>query len=177
MILERQGLALELDPMVSKNLWTHVCLGCSLNVRVSELEHDLWLARRKPIRIRNTSAQDEGIVVQPKISGIDEKDFTNFKGCVFELEKLHATLSGRRDEHVCEIEQALARREFIWSQHKLTSQIFDLVKGHTVGISAWLDLRTRPAHDVLISDVSDFRAGSAVDLPTAAVALTLRRQG
>ena len=140
LVLEGQGLALELYPIVAKDLGAYVGFRGFLYVRMSELEHDLRLARGKPVCIGNAPAQNERVVVQPEVFGIYEQHFPDLEWCVLELlrREFHSAFIGRRPEHLCEIKQAFSRPEPVGSQNQLACEVFDLVKGHTVGIFARL---------------------------------------
>jgi hypothetical protein len=143
LVFERQGLALELYPIIANDLGAHIGFGGFLYVRMSELEHYFGLAGREAVCIGDAPAQNERVVVQPEVLGIHKQHFPDLERCVFEILRgeFHSALIGRRPEHLCEIKQVLARPEPVGFKNKLACQVFDLVKGHTVGISAWLQIR------------------------------------
>ena len=75
--LSGSGLALELDAMVAEDVGPHIGFRGNLHVRMTELEDDLRIADRKAVFVRNAAAQDECVVVQPEVLGIDEQHFTD----------------------------------------------------------------------------------------------------
>ena len=84
-ILQRQGLGLELDPVVAEDLRPHVRLGGHLHVRVAELEDDLRIAQREAVLVGDASAQDEGVVVEPEVRGVQEEHLADLQRRVHEL--------------------------------------------------------------------------------------------
>ena len=75
LIFQRQGLRLEFDPVIAGNVRPHVEFSGLLDVRVPELENDFRLARGKAVSVANTPSQDERIVVEPEVGGIQEQHF------------------------------------------------------------------------------------------------------
>src|SRR3974377_287088 len=85
--------------MITKDLGPHVGLGRLLNIRMPELENNLRLRRRETIGIRNASAQDERVVVQPEVLGIHEHNLPDLECCVLKIlgGKINSALISRRD--------------------------------------------------------------------------------
>ena len=74
LVLERQRLRLELDPVVTRDLGPDVHVGRLLQIGVAKLEDDLGIADRKPVDVVGPPAQDEGVVVEPKVGRIEEEN-------------------------------------------------------------------------------------------------------
>src|SRR3974390_3780201 len=97
--------------MITKDLGPYVGLGRFLNIRMPELENNLRLRRRKTIGIRNASAQDERVVVQPEVLGIHEQNLPDFEWCVLKIlgGKIKSALISRRLKHLTDSEEDMAR--------------------------------------------------------------------
>src|SRR3954465_10508486 len=78
-LFQRQRLALELDPVLAKNLRPNVGLGRPLYVGVSVLENDLGVPDWKAVPIRDAPPQNEGMVVQPEVVSVDEENLTDLE--------------------------------------------------------------------------------------------------
>ena len=78
-VLERQGLGLELDAVVAVDVRPHVHLGRRLRVGVAELEDDLGSPDREAVLVGNAAAQDEGVVVEPEVLGVDEQHLADLR--------------------------------------------------------------------------------------------------
>ena len=143
LVLQRQRLTLELDAMVSVNLWPNISFCGRLDVGVSELEYDLGLADREPVLVGNAPPQDKSIVVEPVVWRIHKQDLTNLGGFIQEiiLRETHIVLFGRSSHQLSEIEQTLPRCETVWSEDELATEIVQLVERKAVRILALLDLR------------------------------------
>ena len=141
--LERQGLTLELDDVVAEDLRSYVGLGCLLDVLMTELEHDLRLADRKPVLVPDASAQDEGVIVKAEVRSVDEQDFADLNRRVLARadRERHVVLIGRLSQDLREVEEALARSEAVWFENELAAQVLKLVKRQAIGIAARLELR------------------------------------
>src|ERR1700722_16372556 len=79
LILERQRLSLELDSVFAIDLRPRVQGGCLRFVGVTELEHDLWIARSETVNVRDPPAQNERIAIERKVRRIHENDFPDFR--------------------------------------------------------------------------------------------------
>ena len=75
LIFQRQGLRLELDPVMAGEVRPHVQLGGRLQVRVAELEDDLWVADGEAVFVGDALAQDERVVVELEVGGVQEEHF------------------------------------------------------------------------------------------------------
>jgi hypothetical protein len=82
LIFQRQGLRLELDPVVAGDVRTHVQFRGLLHIRVAELEHDFRVARGEAVYVSDAPAQDESMVVESEVSGVEEEDtsMSNYAG-------------------------------------------------------------------------------------------------
>ena len=78
-LFQRQRLALELDPVLAEDLRPNVGLGRPLYVGVPVLEDDLGVPDWKAVLIRDAPPQNEGIVVQPEVVGVDEENLTDLE--------------------------------------------------------------------------------------------------
>ena len=85
LILQRQGFGLELDAVVAEDPRPHVPFGGRLHVRVAELEHDLGIAQREAVLVGDASSQDEGVVVEPEVRGVEEEHLADLQRRVHEL--------------------------------------------------------------------------------------------
>jgi hypothetical protein len=72
LVLQRKGLGLELDAVLTGDLAPDIHHSCLLLVRVMELEDDLRITHRKTIDEGNTPAQDECVVVEPEVGSVAE---------------------------------------------------------------------------------------------------------
>ena len=71
-VLERKCLSLKLDSILAGNLRPHVQLRRLLHFRMPELEDDLRIANWKTVFISDAPSQDEGIVVETEVLGVEE---------------------------------------------------------------------------------------------------------
>src|SRR3954471_23383104 len=103
---------------------------------MTELEHDLRVATRKPILVANAPAQDEAVVVEPEVGCIHEQDFPDLNWLILESSngEGHTVLSRGGSENLLEIEEALARREVVGPEDELATEVLNLVDGQAVGI-------------------------------------------
>ena len=60
--LERKGFALELDAIVPEDLGSDISLRRFLQVWITKLKHNLWVAYRETIRIRNPTPKYEPLL-------------------------------------------------------------------------------------------------------------------
>ena len=63
--------------MGAADLRPHICFRRGLYVRVAELENDLRIADGKAVLVGNSPSQDQGIVVEPEVLGVDKQDFAD----------------------------------------------------------------------------------------------------
>ena len=77
LLLERQGLDLELDAVIAQDVRPHVGFRAHLQVGVPELEDDLGLADGEAVLVGDSAAQNEGVVVQAEVIGINEQHFAD----------------------------------------------------------------------------------------------------
>src|SRR5215510_369761 len=71
-VLERQRLGLELDLVLPGGVRPHVQVRGGLEIGVAELENDLGLAQREAVLVTDPPAQDEGVVVEPEVRGVQK---------------------------------------------------------------------------------------------------------
>jgi hypothetical protein len=94
LILQGKGFRLELDFVVGPELGPHIHLGGFLEVRMAELEDEFRDADGKPVLIVETPAQDERVVIEPKVCGVQEQDFPDLG------ERILEALSGEVNVHL-----------------------------------------------------------------------------
>jgi hypothetical protein len=83
-ILEREGLALELDAIVSEDLRPDIGLRGPLHVWIAKLKYNLRVAGGETIGVRNPTPKDEAVVVESEIRRIYEQDFADLDWCAYE---------------------------------------------------------------------------------------------
>src|SRR5262249_22529303 len=112
LVLEGQYLGLELDDEVSRDVEPHVHLGGLLHVRMPELEVDFRVADGKSVLVREAEAEDEGVVVELEVPGIEEENLTDLYVALPELLGIesHPVLLRCPGDLVPEFEEALRRR-------------------------------------------------------------------
>src|ERR1017187_4889035 len=74
LVLQRQNLRFELDPIGALDIWPHGQRGCLLLVRMTELEDDFRIAHVETIDVAYAPPKDKGVVVEAKIRGITKND-------------------------------------------------------------------------------------------------------
>src|SRR5688572_26471882 len=141
--LERQGLRLEFDTVIARDVRAHIGLGGLLQIGAAMLEDDFRVADRKTILIGNAATQDEGVVVETKIRGVQEQHFANLQRLLVPPLGVddHAGFGGGLAQHIHKIEKALARGQAVGLQEKFAAEILELVDRQTVRINARLKLR------------------------------------
>src|SRR5215469_11575973 len=145
-LLQRQGLALELHPMVAENPRPNIGLRGNLHVRVPEFEDEFGLADRESVLVRNPAAQDESVVVKAEVLGIDEQHFADLDWLRDEVigRELCPVLFGRLAHDLSKVKEALARIELVGPQNQFAAEVLDMMERHPVGIPARLELRNAP---------------------------------
>ena len=110
LLLERQGLDLELDAVIAQDVRPHVGFRAHLQVGVPELEDDLGLTDGEAILVGNAAAQNEGVVVQAEVVGINEEHFADLHRLFYKAFRcvLYAVLFGGLLKDLAEVEEALA---------------------------------------------------------------------
>ena len=78
-VFRRKHLRLELDAIFVDQLWPHVQVSGFLHVWVAKLENNLRVACEKSVLVRCGSAQDERVVVEFVILGIQEEHFSGLR--------------------------------------------------------------------------------------------------
>src|SRR5499427_2150147 len=145
---EGERLALELDAVVAEDVGPYVGLGRRLQVRVTELEHDLGVADREAVLVADSPAQDEASVVQPEVGRIHEEHFAdlNRRALAGSYGESDGVRLGRLTQDLGKIEEALTRPEAVRPENELAAEILHLVQGQTIGIVPRFEERdtTRP---------------------------------
>src|SRR5258706_16149347 len=129
LIFQRQGFRLELDAVVTGDLRPHVQFCGLLHVRVAELEDDFRLARREAVFVGHTPSQDERMVVELEIGGVQEDHFADLglKHHTLIDEVDTEFLGGPRHE-LAILEEGFGGRETVGLQDKLALQILNLIE-------------------------------------------------
>jgi hypothetical protein len=101
---------------------------------VPELEDELRIARRKAVLVRDAAPQDERVVVEPEVGGIEEENLANLERFIGEApgQDLDAALLGRTAHDSSEGEEALPGCEAVWLQNELALEIMDVVERKAV---------------------------------------------
>jgi hypothetical protein len=105
---------------------------------------------REPLRVRDASTQDERVVVEAEVRGIQEQHLADLQRLGGEAVdgKIDARLFGRAPHHLGEIKEALARREVVRPQDDLAFEVLALVERQAVSVSARLDIRMHRARPI-----------------------------
>ena len=117
-----------------------------LQVGMPELEDDLGLADGEAVLVGDAAAQNEGVVVEAEVIGIDEQHFADLDRLLDEAfgRVLYAVLFGGLLKDLAEVEEALARMELVGPQDELAADVLGRMDGHAVGILARLELGDAP---------------------------------
>ena len=142
LLLQRQGLDLELDAVVAEDVRPDVGLGRRLQFGMPELEDDLGLADGEAVLVGDSAAQNEGIVVEAEVIRVNEQHFADLDRLFDEAFRrvLYAVLFCGLPKDLTEVEEALARVELVGPQDELAADVFGRMDGHAVGILARLEL-------------------------------------
>src|ERR1039457_6310436 len=107
-----------------------------------ELEDDLGLADGEAVLVGDAAAQNEGVVVQAEVIGINEQYFADLDRLFQEAfrRELYAVLSCGLLKDLTEVEEALARVELVGPQDKFAADVLWRMDGHAVGILTGLEL-------------------------------------
>lgn len=131
LIPEWQRLALELHPVISGDLRPDVRFAGGLDVQMAELEDNFLLADREAVLVGHPPPENEGVVVEPEVRGVDKQHLADLDRivCVFISRKIDTVLLRGRLDQLGELEQALARRETVRPQDELAAEVFDFWSG------------------------------------------------
>src|SRR5262245_1212172 len=110
------------------------------------LEDDLGIAGREAVLVGNPPPQDEGVVVEPEVGGIEEEHFPNLQRLVGEPFGVEpdAVFLGGPSQDLAEVEQALSGREMVRPQDEFAFEILDFVEGKAVTVLARLQVGHAP---------------------------------
>src|SRR5438093_3805215 len=145
LVLEGQGLRLELDLVDPGDMRTHVEVGGLLHVGMAELEDDLRVAHGKSVFVQDAPAQDEGVVVQAKVLGVEEHHLPDLGSLAVEMagREIDVGLLRRVLHDLREVEESLLGGETVRLENDLALEIVHLVEGVTVAIVSRLELRNQ----------------------------------
>jgi hypothetical protein len=104
---------------------------------VTELEHDLWIARSETVNVRDPPAQNERIAVERKVRRIHENDFPDFRtqAGLPVLDKADTGLLCYSPHDLSEVTEAFHGFETVRFQDKLSSPILHSVQRSTVRVA------------------------------------------
>src|SRR6266536_2584149 len=135
LILQRQGLRLELDPVITGDVRPHVQVRSLLHVRVAELENDFRFARREAIFVRNAPSQDERMVVEPEVGGVQEEHFPDLGLKDHTLvDEPNTELLRRARNQVAILEEDFCGRKTVGLQDELALEIVNLIEWTAVAV-------------------------------------------
>src|ERR1700722_3983426 len=141
LIFQRQDLRLELDPIVTGDLRPHVLFRGLLHVRVAELEDDFRFARREAVFVEYPPSQDERMVIELEIGGVQEEHFTDlrFKDHILIDEVDPEILCGPRHQ-LAIFEERFCGRKAVGFQDKLALEILNLIEWTAVAVFPLLEI-------------------------------------
>ena len=145
LVFQRQGLDLELDPVVAGEAGPYVERSRRLHVRVAELEHDLRVADREVVRVAHAAAQDEGVVVEPEVLGVEKGHLAHAwprPGGARPVQR-DTVPGGHLSDQSGVVLKSLGYRKPIRLQDQLTLQIVNLVEKSAVTVLPIPDLDGR----------------------------------
>ncbi len=136
LFLERQGLDLELDAVIAQDIWPNVGFRAHLQIGMPELEDDLGFSDGEAVLVGDSAAQNESVVVQAEVVGINEQHFADLDRLFYEAVRrvLYAVLFCGLLKDLAEVKEALARMELVGPQDELAADVFGRMDGHAVGI-------------------------------------------
>jgi hypothetical protein len=140
LIFQRQRLRLEFDPVIAGDVRPHVEFGGLLDVRVAVFENDFRVAGGEAIHVPYTPAQDERMVVEPEVRGIQEHHFPD-PGLEQQalVVVVDAKLLRRLRHQLAILEEDFCSRETVGLQDQLALEILDLVERMAVAVLTLLE--------------------------------------
>jgi hypothetical protein len=142
LILERQRFGLELDPVVTRDTRPHVELRGRLHVRMAELEHHLRVAYGEAVLIGDAPSQDERIVVEPEIRGVQEEHFPDLGLQHHALRREPDTkLLGRPTHELAILLENLGGGEAVGLEDQLALEVLNVVERMSVTVFPRLEIR------------------------------------
>src|SRR5215471_6341262 len=142
LVLQRQGLGLELDPVLAGDVGPHVHPRRLLQVGMPELEDNLRIAHREPVHVLLASAQDEGVVVEPEVGRVEEKHLSDAGARILEAfaGEVDVCIGGGLLHKLRELPKGVDRVEAVALQNDLGLEILQLVEWMPVTVPALLEL-------------------------------------
>src|SRR5215469_12015141 len=128
--------------MVAEDVGTYIGLRSYLEIGMAKLEDDLRLADREAILVGDATPQNEGVIVEAEVIGVDEDDFAQLHRLRLKASDivLHAVLFGRQLEHPAKIEESFARVKLVGPQDELAANVLGRVNRHAVSIATRFEL-------------------------------------
>src|SRR4029453_12356011 len=107
-----------------------------------KFEDNFRVADRKAIHVVDAPAQNEGVVVKPKVLGIHEQDFPNLGPQTFRIFRrvTDARRLGRATHDLAKIAEILDRSEALSLENDFAFEIMNVVEGMPVAVCAWLEI-------------------------------------
>src|SRR6266542_1975478 len=142
LVLEGQGLRLELDLVDPGNMRAHIEVGGLLRVGMPELEDDFRVTHGKAVFVQDAPAQDEGVVVEAEVRGVQENHFPDLGPLAFELTggEIDVGLLRRVLHDLGEIEEPLLGGEAVRLENDLALEVMHFVEWVTVAVVSLLEL-------------------------------------
>ena len=96
---------------------------------MAKLEDDFRVAHRKAIDVVDAPAQNEGVVVKPKVLGIHEQDFPNLGSQTFKILRRvpDARRLGRATHDLAKIAKILDRSEALSLENDFAFEIMNVI--------------------------------------------------
>ena len=142
LVLEGQRLGFKFDLVVPKDLGADVHLGRFLHVGMAEFEDNLGVADGEAVFVGHAATQDERIVLQLEVGGIEKQDFANLRSRVFEglAGKADVGSLGGAFHDFAEVVEIGFSGEAVTFEDELAFEVFDLVKRVAVGVLSLFEI-------------------------------------
>src|ERR1700742_1414906 len=96
LVFQRERFGLEFDAVFSGDIWPHIHSSRLLLVRMAVFEDDFRVAYGKAVNVRDSSAENESVVIETEVGSVAEDDLTDLgpQAGLAVLDEAHAKFLG-----------------------------------------------------------------------------------